>query len=273
MIYSGFFRRFFAFIIDTILVFIPITLISGPMLISQALFMGENPTDLQLALTGIMTLSAQLISILISWLYYALLESGKHQATWGKRLLGIKVVGKNGERITFARATGRFFAKTLCYLTVYIGFIMIGFTNRKRGLHDMVAETYVVKKDFCQGNELPPTPSHKFLLALVCIGWLILLLAGSIIASQFALTPTQSAAKLAAQRLVNLAGQNTHLTTPLRVETSTFYEDPEGYRAIVVDPVSSNKFTLLLPKGANQVCCKAFPLGDCQSTGFVDCNN
>ncbi len=257
--------------VDMVIVSIPVALIFGPMIVSQVLAMGDNPTALQTATLGLMAISAQVISLLVTWLYYALLESGKHQATWGKRLLGIKIIGKDGQRIGFARASGRFFAKLLSYITLYIGFIMAGFTSRKRALHDIIAETYVVKNTFREGNELPPTPSHPWLLTLVCLVWLLFLFGSSLLGSQQALTPTQAAAQAAATRLGNLAQQNTRLSAPLRLETSTFYQEAEGYRSVVVDPISGNKFTLFLPQGTNQVCCQAFPLGDCTDTGFENC--
>ena len=79
------------------------------------------------------------------WLYEALLTSSSWQGTIGKRVLRLKVVDEAGNRIGFGRATGRFFAKILSSMFLYIGFIMIGFTERKTGLHDMLAGTKVLK--------------------------------------------------------------------------------------------------------------------------------
>jgi uncharacterized RDD family membrane protein YckC len=79
------------------------------------------------------------------WLYEALLTSSSWQGTIGKRVLRLKVVDESGNRIGFGRATGRFFAKILSSMFFCIGYIMIGFTERKRGLHDMLAGTVVMK--------------------------------------------------------------------------------------------------------------------------------
>lgn len=79
------------------------------------------------------------------WLYEALLTSSSWQGTIGKRVLRLKVVDEAGNRIGFGRATGRFFAKILSSVFFYIGFIMIGFTERKTGLHDMLAGTRVLR--------------------------------------------------------------------------------------------------------------------------------
>jgi uncharacterized RDD family membrane protein YckC len=78
-----------------------------------------------------------------SWLYEALMESSSYQATLGKMIFGMKVTDLYGNRIDFARATGRHFAKILSGLILCIGFIMVGFTERKQGLHDMLAGTLV----------------------------------------------------------------------------------------------------------------------------------
>lgn len=79
------------------------------------------------------------------WLYEALLTSSSWQGTIGKRVLRLKVVDEAGNRIGFGRATGRFFAKILSSMFFCIGFIMIGFTERKTGLHDMLAGTRVLR--------------------------------------------------------------------------------------------------------------------------------
>ncbi len=274
MIYSGFFRRAVAFIIDNLIVSIPTGLLFVPILGLQMASSGastpEELSQMQLGLFGLTFLSWQFFTLLVSWLYFALLESGAKQATWGKRLLGIKVIGKDGGRMGFGRATARFFAKVLSYI-FYIGFIMAGFTSRKRALHDMIAETYVVKKEYEPGQELPATRSHKLLLVIVCAVWVLLLLGASMLTNTLAATPTQQAARMAAQRLVNLANQKSRLNQPLRLEGSTFYQTAEGYRAVVVDPQTDNKFTLFLQNNTGRVCCQAFPLGDCAVTGLENC--
>jgi uncharacterized RDD family membrane protein YckC len=83
------------------------------------------------------------LSIFGSWLYEAFMLSSPYQATLGKMIFGMKVTDLYGSRISFARATGRHFAKWLSLLTICIGFIMVGLTERKQGLHDMLAGTLV----------------------------------------------------------------------------------------------------------------------------------
>ena len=274
MPYSGFFRRAIAFIIDMLIVSLPTLFIFGPVIAFQAVSLGGTPENLSAVQAGILgatLLSWQLVILVLTWLYFAFWESGAKQSTWGKRLLGIKVVGSDGGRISFWRATARFFCKTISYLLFYIGFIMAAFTNRKRALHDMIVETYVVKKDFQPGQELPPTPTHWFWLILVCIVWVLLLLTGAWFSARASLTPTQTVAVNAASRLEVLAKDGRALRMPLRTPNTTYFSNGDGYRAVVVDPISNHKFTLFLQNGATAACCEAFPFGDCASTGFEEC--
>jgi uncharacterized RDD family membrane protein YckC len=73
------------------------------------------------------------------------LESSSMQATLGKMALGLKVTDLNGKQISFGKATGRYFAKIISAIILLIGFIMVAFTEKKQGLHDMIAGTLVVK--------------------------------------------------------------------------------------------------------------------------------
>jgi len=84
-----------------------------------------------------------ILTIGASWLYEAFMESSSYQATLGKMAFGMKVTDLYGNRISFARATGRHFAKIISGMILGIGFIMVGFTERKQGLHDMIAGTLV----------------------------------------------------------------------------------------------------------------------------------
>ncbi len=79
------------------------------------------------------------------WLYFAILESSAWQGTVGKKVLGLRVTDLDGNRISFGRATGRFFAKLVSNFTFMIGYIMAGFTAKKQALHDMIAGCLVTK--------------------------------------------------------------------------------------------------------------------------------
>ncbi|MNP35907.1 RDD family protein [compost metagenome] len=86
-------------------------------------------------------------NIIGSWLYYTLMESSKWQATLGKMALGIVVVDEQGARISLGIANKRYWGKIISGLTLYIGYIMVLFTEERQALHDKIAGTYVVDKE------------------------------------------------------------------------------------------------------------------------------
>ena len=86
-----------------------------------------------------------LLFFIISILYFVLLTSSKIQGTLGKQLLGIKVVGGEGNRISFSRAAARYFAMMISFF-MFMGFIMAAFNAKRQTLHDYMANTFVVKR-------------------------------------------------------------------------------------------------------------------------------
>jgi uncharacterized RDD family membrane protein YckC len=139
--YAGFWRRFAAYFIDSILLAIAAAVFG--FVIGVVAAATGNAENGQIA-PGI-TIGVQIITYLLQMLYFAAMESSSSQATIGKMALGIKVVDLHGRRISFGRAVGRFFAKILSGIILLIGFIMAGFTEKKQALHDMIAGTLVIK--------------------------------------------------------------------------------------------------------------------------------
>ena len=137
--YGGFWIRFVAYIIDAVVLGIVSSVLFGIFGISLVPKDFSN-YDLPQSFVWI-----NLASVAIVWLYFALLESSPRGATIGKMALGLRVVTGDGQQLTFLNATGRYFAKFLSAMFMCIGFIMVGFTDRKRGLHDMIANTLVIK--------------------------------------------------------------------------------------------------------------------------------
>lgn len=141
--YGGFWIRVVAAIIDSIIVRVvvtPIHLIFGGLGLA-GMMSGVPHAGVGLGLFGGgVTLIATLFA---SWLYGAFMESSSYQATLGKMIFGMKVTDLSGNRISFERATGRHFAKWLSGMILCIGFIMVGLTERKQGLHDLLAGTLV----------------------------------------------------------------------------------------------------------------------------------
>lgn len=139
--YAGFWLRFVALIIDGIVMAIPQYALMFAMIGSFSV----QPEDAADMLPVLMIY--YVLIIVMQWLYYALMESSKNQATLGKMALGIKVTDLDyGGPISFGQATGRYFGKLVSGLILAIGYIMAGFTERKQALHDMMAGTLVVKK-------------------------------------------------------------------------------------------------------------------------------
>jgi len=136
--YAGFWLRFCAAFIDGIILGIGGFIVG--MGVGVLIVIGFQGDDLAIQIVS------QTVGIVMSWLYAAFMESSQMQATLGKMAIGIKVTDVAGNRITFGRATGRFFAKYLSMLTLLIGYIMAGFTEKKQALHDMLAGTLVVRK-------------------------------------------------------------------------------------------------------------------------------
>jgi uncharacterized RDD family membrane protein YckC len=145
--YAGFWLRFLALVVDSVILGIGMApIIYRPM----ASNVGTQPKP-QDILNFYMSGSPQLWALLllaqlIYWLYYASFESSAWQATPGKRLFGLFVTDLVGKRISFARATGRNFAKLLSQFIFFAGYLMAGFTARKQALHDFLAGCLVRKK-------------------------------------------------------------------------------------------------------------------------------
>jgi len=142
--YGGFWIRVVAAIIDWILIRILIFPIAA--LFGGIGWIGSMTSPFPHAGMGLHLFGGGItvaLAIAGNWLYEAFLLSSSYQATLGKMIFGMRVTDLYGNRISFARATGRHFAKIISGLFFCIGFIMVGFTERKQGLHDMIAGTLV----------------------------------------------------------------------------------------------------------------------------------
>jgi uncharacterized RDD family membrane protein YckC len=147
--YGGFWIRFLALIVDGIIVRVavfPFAAVLGLMgLRHRAFFIGGRLDEHDIPAMVGAALATFWIFAAINWLYEALLTSSAWQGTVGKKILSLKVTDEAGNRISFARATGRHFAKYYLSTILLVGFIMAAFTDRKRALHDMIAATLVRK--------------------------------------------------------------------------------------------------------------------------------
>lgn len=151
--YGGFWLRFVAVIIDGIIMAIPVGILQTMLFAVMGLSitqLGQNPNprpeELFAALApmfGMIGLSAVLgMAIACAYETFFVVKFG---ATPGKMALGLKVVRPDGSGIDVGRAIGRYFAKMLSGMILYIGYIMAGFDAQKRALHDMICDTRVIK--------------------------------------------------------------------------------------------------------------------------------
>lgn len=143
--YAGFWLRFVAWILDIIVVNVAgliVGLIVGFAIGLAMASSGSGTQQIEKVAGGV----GQLLSIVIAWLYWAIMESSPTQATLGKMALGLKVTDVDVQRLSFGRATGRYFAKILSALILFFGFFMAGWTERKQALHDLIANTLVIRK-------------------------------------------------------------------------------------------------------------------------------
>jgi uncharacterized RDD family membrane protein YckC len=132
--YAGFWLRVVARIVDTLAVGIPL-------LIARYLIFG-----LIIGSNGDAAYAAeQLFALAVWWLYSTLMESSSQQATLGKMAVGIVVTDLDGRRISWGRANARYWGQILSGLTFFVGYIMAGFTAKKQALHDIIAQTLVVR--------------------------------------------------------------------------------------------------------------------------------
>ena len=140
--FKGFLIRFLAFMIDIVVAILAILAVAIVFLIFfDSLFGIEAGFFAALIMFILAGLAAQ-------FLYKPLMEASEYQGTIGKIVLSMKVVDRNGQKITVAKS----FIRTIVYLIEHaipfgsLAFLIIAFTDENQGLHDMAAETYVVSK-------------------------------------------------------------------------------------------------------------------------------
>jgi uncharacterized RDD family membrane protein YckC len=168
--YAGFWKRVLAYLIDAFVLYFPFSLLELPFgmrkayeTLNQQVLAAD--TDLQAAVEAYRHFYIEqwpyfLTTMVIGWLYFAVCESSSWQATIGKLALGMRVTDLHGARISFPRALGRYAGKLLSSFLMCIGFLLVAFTQRKQGLHDMLANTLVLNGRASDVNRQAPPPSQ-----------------------------------------------------------------------------------------------------------------
>lgn len=146
--YGGFWIRFVAYIIDAIILGVAMGIVQFAILGSFISFPrfdpNARPETLIAPMLGMIGLLS-IVSIAVSCAYESFFIY-KFGATPGKMALSLKVVRPNGGPIDLGRAVGRYFAKMLSGIILYIGYIMAGFDSEKKALHDMICDTRVIRR-------------------------------------------------------------------------------------------------------------------------------
>lgn len=152
--YSGFWLRLIAHTVD-IIILIPIVCIAYFVSCFICGFAIGSSIDIFDQLTQQEAFSAGFsmgftVSFILTqcsvWVYFAAMESSSLQGTFGKVVIGIKVTDISGARISFGRASGRYFGKFISTIILDIGWLMAAFTTKKQALHDSMADCLVVNR-------------------------------------------------------------------------------------------------------------------------------
>jgi uncharacterized RDD family membrane protein YckC len=156
--YGGFLSRALALVADTAIVL----LIISALVVALTLAMGASGTALGSALGS-----------LVGFLYWPLMQASARQATFGKSMMGLKVAGPDGGRISILRSLAREIAKAVLSTFLLIGFLIAAFTARKQALHDFVASTTVVKAGESHALRAIGVAVAGFVLPIVAIPMLL----------------------------------------------------------------------------------------------------
>ncbi len=139
--FAGFWVRFLAKLIDGVLLYGIALLVERAVVGTVFNGVFPAPRDWE-AILRLLIWTAP-INTLIAVGYTAYFMA-RHEATPGKRLLGLRVVRADGVRVGTARVVGRYFAETLSTIIFFAGYVMAAFDDEKRSLHDYLCDTRVV---------------------------------------------------------------------------------------------------------------------------------
>ncbi|QEE26195.1 RDD family protein [Rhodanobacter glycinis] len=166
--YAGFWKRFGAWVIDYLILMVPITIIAVSMGATAAFehFMAQMHSGTAPAVAaaeyGKTVRPATIIAMIIGFIYYVAFECSKLQATPGKLAVGMRVTDLNGQRLGVGRSVARNVIRLVNVITAllpFICYIVTAWTERKQGLHDMMAKTLVLNGRASEFHDAPVQPS------------------------------------------------------------------------------------------------------------------
>jgi uncharacterized RDD family membrane protein YckC len=146
--YVGFWKRVVARIVDGCVLAVPTNIISFFLSLPLAILTEVEPyadTTVLSVYTIIIAAIGLLLSTTAHMLYYILLWKMR-QATLGYMIFGAKLIdAETGGAPTTGQCVGRYFAEYLSFLVFCLGYLWVAFDEQKRGWHDMLAGTRVIK--------------------------------------------------------------------------------------------------------------------------------
>lgn len=123
--YGGFWIRFLAAVLDALIIGIPVGILIFGLLFATKM--------------NIFMYIVQLAAIV-----FTIYMDGIKGGTPGKLILGLRIVNEKGEYIGIPTAILRYIGKMLSAIILGIGYLMVAFTQKKQGLHDKIAKTFVI---------------------------------------------------------------------------------------------------------------------------------
>ena len=201
VVHAGFWKRFAAAILDGIVLTVVLLIILGVgfgVMGGMGIFSGTQTSDAAAGMVGLfLIVGVYIVPIFMQAAYYSWMHASGAQATLGKMAVGIKVARSDGTALGLGRSFGRwaayfFFNLASCGIATLVSAFMVGLTQRKQGLHDMVADTLVVDKWAFTAH--PERQRHELggvtiaiivLGALLAIGYFVLLIFAGFMSSQF----------------------------------------------------------------------------------------
>lgn len=145
--YAGVWARFVATMLDGLLLAIAYHAVYVPVMWSHVRRMRQTLETLDAMATFTAVMVALSLCSIAMHALYEIWMVGRFGATLGKMVLRLRVVRADGSVVGYGRAAGRHFAKYLSQLTIGIGYVLALWDREKRALHDMVADTRVIKVD------------------------------------------------------------------------------------------------------------------------------
>jgi len=157
--YAGFWIRTAAYLIDLIVVFLiylfPLIIFSVTLAVISG--MGGNFTPEQAKNMG--GWFGFITMFFLQWVYFTVMESSERQATFGKKWLGLIVADEGNNRISYSKANARYWSKYLSAIIFGAGYFMVAFSQKRQGLHDKIAKTFVIKSEPTESEISEPSSS------------------------------------------------------------------------------------------------------------------